>query len=162
MKKIILILTIIFCSISSSAITFEEFIAKCDSIYGTPAIKLSADSIQELRDEKVDQVTVFKTDSISENATMQLLAAISTITETENMLVVKHNSDEDGNVLVYILPNGNKLKLLVAIIHEKQHVIVNLIGDIELLDHDNLVNIGGKDIVKEALKEKGQKQELNK
>lgn len=160
MKKIILILTIIFCSITSQAITFEEFITKCDSIYETPAIKLSGDSIQELRDEKVDKLTVFKTDSISENAKTRLLAAISTITETKDMLVVKHNSDEDGNVLVYILPNGDKLKLLVAIIHDKKCIVVNLIGDIELLDQDNLVNIGGKDIVKEALKEKEQKQEL--
>lgn len=159
MKKIILILTIIFCSITSHAITFEEFITKCDSIYETPAIKLSGDSIQELRDEKVDKLTVFTTDSISENTKMRLLDAISTISETKDMLVVKHNSDEDGNVLVYILPNGDKLKLLVAVIHKKC-IIVNLIGDIELLNQDNLVNIGGKDIVKEALKEKEQKQEL--
>ena len=155
-------LVTIVCCFTSQAITIEEFIAKCASIYETPAIKLSSDSIQELQKEKVEQLSIFQCDSMSEEAMSKFLVALNSITATEDMLVVKHNNENDGNATVYIHPTNDKVKLLVTYIYENKCYVVNLIGDIELLNKPNIVNIGGKDIIKDALTDKEQKQELTK
>lgn len=153
-------LVTIACSFASQAITIDEFIAQCDSIYETPAIKLSGDYVQEMQQEKVEQLTIFQCDSMSEKAKSKLLDALNSISATEDMLVVKHNNEENGNATVYIHPSNDKVKLLVTFILKNKCYVVNLVGDIALLNKSNLVNIGGKDIIKEALKKKEQKQEL--
>ena len=113
-----------------------------------------------LQKEKVEQLSIFQCDSMSEEAMSKFLVALNSITAIEDMLVVKHNNEGDGNATVYIHPTNDKVKLLVTYIYKNKCYVVNLIGDIELLNKPNIVNIGGKDIIKDALTDKEQKQEL--
>jgi len=73
------------------------------------------------------------------------------------MLAIKHNED-DTAVQVFIQPRGENMEMLVTVFDDQDSVIVYLVGSAEILQHENLVNIGGKDLIKEALK--GQTQEL--
>ena len=73
------------------------------------------------------------------------------------MLVVKHNED-NTDVQVFIQPRGENIEMAVTVFNTQMNVIVYLIGSAELLQQDNIVNIGGKDLIKEALKGIGQKE----
>ncbi len=151
-------LVLIGCSLASHAITFEEFIAKCDTICKVTPIKLTGDQMPQLKEEKIEEMVVYTVDNISIDIQQKVIDAANAITKTEEMLVVKHNED-DTAVQVFILPNGVNMKILVTVFDDTDGVIVYLAGSAEILKHDNLVNIGGKDLIKEALK--GQIQELN-
>lgn len=157
MKKILLILTIIWAATSAQAITLSEFIAKCDTICPTPAIVLTGDSVPELQQEKVDRIIVYQLDSTTvETVKPIVLDATNLITRTDDMLVIKHSDDVE--VQVFIQPQGEKVELLVTMFDEKESVVVYLTGSNELLKKDNIVNIGGKDLVKEALQNREQQE----
>lgn len=157
MKKILLILTIIWAATSAQAITLSEFIAKCDTICPTPAIVLTSDSVPELQQEKVDRIIVYQLDSTAvETVKPIVLDATNLITRTDDMLVIKHSDDVE--VQVFIQPQGEKVELLVTMFDKKESVVVYLAGSNELLKKDNIVNIGGKDLVKEALQNREQQE----
>ena len=48
--------------------------------------------------------------------------------------------------------------MLVTVFDDKDGVIVYMNGSSELLQQNNIVNIGGKDIIKDALKDKNKEQ----
>lgn len=157
MKKILFILTVIWATTSAQAITLSEFIAKCDTICPTPAIMLTSDSVPELQQEKVDRIIVYQLDSTAvETVKPIVLDATNLITRTDDMLVVKHS--DDAEVQVFIQPQGENVELLVTMFDEKESVVVYLAGSNELLKKDNIVNIGGKDLVKEALQNQEQQE----
>lgn len=157
MKKILFILIVIWAATSAQAITLSEFIAKCDTICPSPAIMLTSDSVPELQQEKVDRIIVYRIDSSAiETVKPSVLNASNLITQTDNMLVVKHC--DDAEVQVFIQPQDENVELLVTMFDEKESVVVYLAGSSELLKKDNIVNIGGKDLVKEALRNQEQQE----
>ncbi|MBR5332961.1 MAG: hypothetical protein IKV32_06680 [Muribaculaceae bacterium] len=159
-KFFILTFIAISYNISAYAISIDEFIAKCDSILESPAIKLSGDSVPELKKEKVEKLMLYKADSISNETKNAITMALNSISQTDDMLVVKYSNIDDGDAHVYIQPNDDNLKLFVAHISDEHCYVVYLIGDIELLNKENLININGKDVIKDALKDKELNQEL--
>lgn len=160
LKKLLTITFVaVTCSVSSHAINLAEFIAKCDTICNATPIKLTGDKMPQLKDKKIDEIVVFNVENISIDTKQKALDATNTITRTEEMLVVKHNED-DTAVQVFMLPRGENMEMLVTVFDDEDGVIVYLIGSKEIIQQHNIVNIGGKDIIKEALKEKEQKQEL--
>lgn len=146
-----LIIALFAFNLSAQAITFEEFIASCEAICKVEPIKLSSDTVPQLKEEKVDNLVIFKEENISIETKQKVIDAVSSITNTAEMLVVKHNED-DAAVQVFILPQEENVEILVTIFDDNDGVIVYAEGSIELLQQDNLVNIGGKDLIKEALK----------
>ena len=156
-KFLTLTFVVITCSISIHAITIEDFITKCDTIIETPAIKLSGDEVQELKNENVDTAIIFVVDTINNDTKHAIDYNINLITKTDDMLVVKHNED-DTAVQVYIQPRNEKMEMLVTVFDSKECVIIYMIGGIELLQQDNIIKIGGKDLIKEALKKQEQKE----
>lgn len=156
-KVLIIVFVAITCSASSQAINLKEFITKCDTICNVTPIKLTGDKMPQLKENKIDELVVYKVENIEVNTKQKVIDATTTITRTEEMLVVKHNED-DTAVQVFILPRGENMEMLVTVFDDEDGVIVYLVGCKEILQQHNLVNIGGKDIIKEALKE--QKQEL--
>lgn len=158
LQKIVIIALVAFASgISIQAITLKEFIAKCDTICNVTPIKLTSDMMPKLKEEKVEEVVLFKVDSITNDTKQAVIDNVKTITKTEDMLAIKHNED-DTAVQVFIQPRGENMEMLVTVFDDQDSVIVYLVGSAEILQHENLVNIGGKDLIKEALK--GQTQEL--
>lgn len=158
LTKIVIIAFMAFMSyISAQAITFNEFIAKCEAISNITPIKLSSNDVPKLKEEKVDEIIVFKIDSISIDTKQQLISEIGTISKTEDMLAITHNEDETA-VQVFIQPLGEKVEMLVTVFDDKDGVIVYMNGSSELLQQNNIVNIGGKDIIKDALKDKNKEQ----
>lgn len=158
LQKIVIIALVAFASsISIQAITLKEFIAKCDTICNVTPIKLTSDMMPKLKEKKVEEVVLFKVDSITNDTKQAVIDNVKTITKTEDMLAIKHNED-DTAVQVFIQPSGENMEMLVTVFDDQDSVIVYLVGSAEILQHENLVNIGGKDLIKEALK--GQTQEL--
>ena len=158
LTKIVIITFIAFVSyISAQAITFNEFITKCEAISNIAPIKLSSNDVPKLKEEKVDEIIVFKIDSISIDTKQQLISEIGTISKTEDMLAITHNED-GAAVQVFIQPLGEKVEMLVTVFDDKDGVIVYMNGSSELLQQNNIVNIGGKDIIKDALKDKNKEQ----
>lgn len=158
LQKIVIIALVAFASsISIQAITLKEFIAKCDTICNVTPIKLTSDMMPKLKEKKVEEVVLFKVDSITNDTKQAVIDNVKTITQTEDMLAIKHNED-DTAVQVFIQPRGENMEMLVTVFDDQDSVIVYLVGSAEILQHENLVNIGGKDLIKEALK--GQTQEL--
>ncbi len=158
LQKIVIIALVAFASsISIQAITLKEFIAKCDTICNVTPIKLTSDMMPKLKEKKVEEVVLFKVDSINNDTKQAVIDNVKTITKTEDMLAIKHNED-DTAVQVFIQPRGENMEMLVTVFDDQDSVIVYLVGSAEILQHENLVNIGGKDLIKEALK--GQTQEL--
>lgn len=158
LTKIVIITFIAFVSyISAQAITFNEFITKCEAISNIAPIKLSSNDVPKLKEEKVDEIIVFKIDSISIDTKQQLISEIGTISKTEDMLAITHNED-GAAVQVFIQPLGEKVEMLVTVFDDKDGVIVYINGSSELLQQNNIVNIGGKDIIKDALKDKNKEQ----
>lgn len=157
MKFLALTILALTCSISVQAITLKEFITKCDTICDVTPIKLSSDSTPQLKKEKVDEIIVFQIGNIGIDKKQKIIDIASTITKTEDMLVVKHNED-NTDVQVFIQPRGENIEMAVTVFNNQMNVIVYLIGSAELLQQDNIVNIGGKDLIKEALKGIGQKE----
>lgn len=157
MKFLALTILALTYSISVQAITLKEFITKCDTICDVTPIKLSSDSTPQLKKEKVDEIIVFQTGNIGIDKKQKIIDIASTITKTEDMLVVKHNED-NTDVQVFIQPRGENIEMAVTVFNNQMNVIVYLIGSAELLQQDNIVNIGGKDLIKEALKGIGQKE----
>lgn len=158
LQKIVIIALVAFASsISIQAITLKEFIAKCDTICNVTPIKLTSDMMPKLKEKKVEEVVLFKVDSITNDTKQAVIDNVNTITKTEDMLAIKHNED-DTAVQVFIQPRGENMEMLVTVFDDQDSVIVYLVGSAEILQHENLVNIGGKDLIKEALK--GQTQEL--
>jgi len=158
LQKIVIIALVAFASsISIQAITLKEFIAKCDTICNVTPIKLTSDMMPKLKEKKVEEVVLFKVDSITNGTKQAVIDNVKTITKTEDMLAIKHNED-DTAVQVFIQPRGENMEMLVTVFDDQDSVIVYLVGSAEILQHENLVNIGGKDLIKEALK--GQTQEL--
>ena len=145
------------CNISVQAITLKEFITKCDKICDATPIKLSSDSTPQLKEKKVDEVVVFNIENLNIDTKQKVLDEATTITQTEDMLVVKHKED-DTAVQVFIQPQGEDMEMLVTVFDDQDGVIVYLVGSADILQQNNLVNIGGKDIIKEALKEKEQQK----
>lgn len=160
LQKIVIIALVAFASsISIQAITLKEFIAKCDTICNVTPIKLTSDMMPKLKEKKVEDIVLFKVDSITNDTKQTVIDNVKTITKTEDMLAIKHNED-DTAVQVFIQPRGENMEMLVTVFDDQDSVIVYLVGSAEILQHENLVNIGGKDLIKEALK--GQTQELKK
>lgn len=158
LTKFVIITFIAFVSyISAQAITFNEFITKCEAISNITPIKLSSNDVPKLKEEKVDEIIVFKIDSISIDTKQQLISEIGTISKTEDMLAITHNEDE-AEVQVFIQPIGEDVEMLVTVFDDKDGVIVYMNGSSELLQQNNIVNIGGKDIIKDALKDKNKEQ----
>ncbi len=158
LQKIVIIALVAFASsISIQAITLKEFIAKCDTICNVTPIKLTSDMMPKLKEKKVEEIVLFKVDSITNDTKQAVIDNVKTITKTEDMLAIKHNED-DTAVQVFIQPRGENMEMLVTVFDDQDSVIVYLVGSAEILQHENLVNIGGKDLIKEALK--GQTQEL--
>ena len=158
LQKIVIIALVAFASsISIQAITLKEFIAKCDTICNETPIKLTSDMMPKLKEKKVEEIVLFKVDSITNDTKQAVIDNVKTITKTEDMLAIKHNED-DTAVQVFIQPRGENMEMLVTVFDDQDSVIVYLVGSAEILQHENLVNIGGKDLIKEALK--GQTQEL--
>lgn len=158
LQKIVIIALVAFASsISIQAITLKEFIAKCDTICNVTPIKLTSDMMPKLKEKKVEEVVLFKVDSITNDTKQAVIDNVKTITKTEDMLAIKHN-ENDTAVHVFIQPRGENMEMLVTVFDDQDSVIVYLVGSAEILQHENLVNIGGKDLIKEALK--GQTQEL--
>jgi|GEM_PF-3339547 len=158
LQKIVIIALVAFASsISIQAITLKEFIAKCDTICNVTPIKLTSDMMPKLKEKKVEEIILFKVDSITNDTKQAVIDNVKTITKTEDMLAIKHNED-DTAVQVFIQPRGENMEMLVTVFDDQDSVIVYLVGSAEILQHENLVNIGGKDLIKEALK--GQTQEL--
>lgn len=151
LKRTLIISLVVFaCSFSTRAITLEEFIAKCETICKVEPIKLSSDTSPQLKEEKVKKLVVFEENNISIETKQKIIDAVSSITNTEEMLVVKHN-EEDTAVQIFIQPHEEAAKMLVTVFDDKDGVIIYAEGSIELLQQENLVNIGGKDLIKEAL-----------
>lgn len=158
LQKIVIIALVAFASsISIQAITLKEFIAKCDTICNVTPIKLTSDMMPKLKEKKVEEIVLFKVDSITNDTKQAVIDNVKTITKTEDMLAIKQNKD-DTAVQVFIQPRGENMEMLVTVFDDQDSVIVYLVGSAEILQHENLVNIGGKDLIKEALK--GQTQEL--
>lgn len=158
LQKIVIIALVAFASsISIQAITLKEFIAKCDTICNVTPIKLTSDMMPKLKEKKVEEVVLFRIDGINNDTKQAIIDNVKTITKTEDMLAIKHNED-DTAVQVFIQPRGENMEMLVTVFDDQDSVIVYLVGSAEILQHENLVNIGGKDLIKEALK--GQTQEL--
>lgn len=158
LQKIVIIALVAFASsISIQAITLKEFIAKCDTICNVTPIKLTSDMMPKLKEKKMEEIVLFKVDSITNDTKQTVIDNVKTITKTEDMLAIKHNED-DTAVQVFIQPRGENMEMLVTVFDDQDSVIVYLVGSAEILQHENLVNIGGKDLIKEALK--GQIQEL--
>lgn len=158
LQKIVIIALVAFASsISIQAITLKEFIAKCDTICNVTPIKLTSDMMPKLKEKKVEEIVLFKVDSITNDTKQAVIDNVKTITKTEDMLAITHNED-DTAVQVFIQPRGENMEMLVTVFDDQDSVIVYLVGSAEILQHENLVNIGGKDLIKEALK--GQTQEL--
>ena len=143
--------------ISAKAITFNEFIAKCKTISNITPIKLSSDNTPKLKEENVKEIIVFNIDNISVETKQQIINEIGTISKTEDMLAITHNED-DTAVQVFIQPQGENVEMLVTVFDDKDGVIVFMTGSAELLQQNNIVNVGGKDIIKEALKDKNKEQ----
>lgn len=159
LKKFVVIAVVaLACDISAQAITLKEFIAKCDTICSVVPIKLTGDKMPQLKEKKVDEVVVFEIDSINIDTRQKVIDAVNTITKTEDMLTIKHNEDNTA-VQVFIQPCGKNMEMSVTVFDDKDAIIVYLVGSAEILQHDNLVNIGGKDILKDALKKKKQEQQ---
>ena len=158
-KKIVIIALVAFASgISAQAITLKEFIAKCDTICNMTPIKLTSDMEPKLKEEKVEEIVFFKIDSINDDTRQTVIDNVKTITKTEDMLAIKHYED-DTAVQVFIQPRGENVEMLVTVFDDQDSVIVYLVGSAEILQQNNIVNIGGKDIIKDGLKEKEQEQQ---
>ena len=114
--------------------------------------------VPELKEKKVEEVVLFKIDGINNDTKQAITDNVKTITKTEDMLAIKHNED-DTAVQVFIQPRGENVEMLVTVFDNQDSVIVYLVGSAEILQQNNLVNIGGKDIIKEGLKEKEQEQQ---
>ena len=121
-------------------------------------IKLTSDMEPKLKDEKVEEIVFFKIDSINDDTRQTVIDNVKTITKTEDMLAIKHNED-DTAVQVFIQPRGENVEMLVTVFDNQDSVIVYLVGSAEILQQNNIVNIGGKDIIKDGLKEKEQEQQ---
>ena len=159
LQKIVIIALVAFASsISIQAITLKEFIAKCDTICNVTPIKLTSDMMPKLKEKKVEEVVLFKVDSINNDTKQAVIDNVKTITKTEDMLAIKHNED-DTAVQVFIQPRGENMEMLVTVFDDKDGVIVYMNGSSELLQQNNIVNVGGKDIIKEALKDKDKNKE---
>lgn len=159
MRKFLFILTFVLASVSSHAITIEEFMACCDTICDVDPIKLSGDSVAKLKEEKVESVIVFNLDSISDEMRQKIIDVADNITRTDDMIVVKHNESEEASVQVFIKPEDDKVAIAVVFLGDENNVIVYVKGDNDLLKVDNIVSVNGKDIVKEALRKKKQEQQ---
>lgn len=159
MRKFLFILTFVLASVSSHAITIEEFMACCDTICDVDPIKLSGDSVAKLKEEKVESVIVFNLDSISDEMRQKIIDVADNITRTDDMIVVKHNESEEASVQVFIKPEDDKVAIAVVFLGDENNVIVYAKGDNDLLKVDNIVSVNGKDIVKEALNKKKQEQQ---
>ena len=112
----------------------------------------------KLKEEKVEEIVFFKIDSINDDTRQTVIDNVKTITKTEDMLAIKHNED-DTAVQVFIQPRGENVEMLVTVFDDQDSVIVYLVGSAEILQQNNIVNIGGKDIIKDGLKEKEQEQQ---
>lgn len=156
-KFVIIAFMALMSYISAQAITFNEFIAKCEVISNIAPIKLSSNDVPKLKEEKVDEIIVFKIDSISIDTKQQIIKEIGTISKTDDILAITHNEDE-AEVQVFIQPIGEDVEMLVTVFDDKDGVIVYMNGSSELLQQNNIVNIGGKDIIKDALKDKNKEQ----
>ena len=155
LKRILVITLAAFaCCFSAKAINLEEFIASCEIICDVEPIKLSSDSIPQMKNEKIDDMIVFIIDSIVDDVNQKILDVSKEISKTDDMIVVKHNENENEIVQVFIQPQDDKAEIVVVAFDEEEGVVVYLKGDAELLNKSNMVNINGKDIVKEAIKER--------
>lgn len=114
--------------------------------------------VPELKEKKVEEVVLFKIEGINNDTKQAITDNVKTITKTEDMLAIKHNED-DTAVQVFIQPRGENVEMLVTVFDDQDSVIVYLVGSAEILQQNNLVNIGGKDIIKDGLKEKEQEQQ---
>ncbi len=159
MRKILFILTFFSATVSSQAISIEEFITYCDTICDVNPIRLSSDSVAKLKAEKVESVIVFNLDSISDEMKQNIIDIANNITRTEDMIVVRHNESEDVSVQVFIKPEDDKVAIAVIFFGDEDNVIVYVKGDNDLLKVDNIVNVNGKDLVKEALNKNKQEQQ---
>lgn len=112
----------------------------------------------ELKEKKVEEVVLFKVDGINNDTKQAIIDSVKTITKTEDMLAIKHYED-DTAVQVFIQPRGENVEMLVTVFDDQDSVIVYLVGSAEILQQNNIVNIGGKDIIKDGLKEKEQEQQ---
>lgn len=159
LKNIVIIALVAFASsISAHAVTLKEFIAKCDTVCNVTPIKLTSDLVPKLKEEKVEEVVLFKIDSINDYTKQAVIDNVKEITKTEDMLAIKH-AEDDTAVQVFIQPRGENVEMLVTVFDVQDCIIVYMVGSAELLQQHNLVNIGGKDIIKDALKEKKQEQQ---
>lgn len=114
--------------------------------------------VPELKEKKVEEVVLFKVDGINNDTKQAIIDNVKTITKTEDLLTIKHNED-DTAVQVFIQPRGENVEMLVTVFDDQDSVIVYLVGSAEILQQNNIVNIGGKDIIKDGLKEKKQEQQ---
>ena len=95
LKQTLIITLVAFaCCFSAKAITLEEFITTCETICEVEPIKLSGDLVPQLKNEKIDNIVVFKIDSIVNDIDQKILDVSRDITKTDDMIVVKHNEYE--------------------------------------------------------------------
>lgn len=153
-RTLIITLVAFACCFSAKAINLEEFITTCETICEVEPIKLSGDLVPQLKNEKIDDMIVFIIDSIVDDVNQKILDVSKEISKTDDMIVVKHNENENEIVQVFIQPQDDKAEIVVMAFDEEEGVVVYLKGDAELLNKSNMVNINGKDIVKEAIKER--------
>ena len=153
-RTLIITLVAFACCFSAKAINLEEFITTCETICEVEPIKLSGDLVPQLKNEKIDNIVVFKIDSIVNDIDQKILDVSRDITKTDDMIVVKHNEYENEIVQVFIQPQNDKAEIVVVSFDEEEGVVVYLKGDIQLMNRSNMININGKDIVKEAIKER--------
>ncbi len=133
MKKIFFTLAITFIAAAAlQAMTFDQFINNLPDIPDAERIEISGDSVTEMAEHGIETVTVITSKNVNDSLKATVKNAIKEIVKTDDMIIVKDNSDNETNY-IYLLPENDKLKILVINIDGKELNIVNLIGKKEKL-----------------------------
>lgn len=150
MKKILLvILTVMSTTIASSAISFSQFVDRCSEIANTDIIKLTSDTVEQLRAAQVDTVAIINVKEAKDSIITKIKQETSFISVSNDMIVVKDNED-GAYTRIYVNPDSNKAEVLIVDIEDSEINIVKVSGNIDEITKG--ISIRGKNLEENLLR----------
>lgn len=150
MKKILLVILIVMSTtIASSAISFSQFVDRCSVIANTDIIKLTSDTVEQLRAAQVDTVAIINVKEAKDSIITKIKQETSFISVSNDMIVVKDNED-GAYTRIYVNPDSNKAEVLIVDIEECEINIVKVSGNIDEITKG--ISIRGKNLEENLLR----------
>lgn len=150
MKKILLvILTVMSATIASSAISFSQFVDRCSEIANTDIIKLTSDTVEQLRAAQVDTVAIVNIEEAKDSIIAKIKQETSFISVSSDMIVVKDNED-GAYTRIYVNPDSNNAEVLIVDIEDSEINIVKVSGNIDEITKG--ISIRGKNLEENLLR----------